>query len=603
VATKRGRQLGEKMVRWLSPRGLFVTSVDVLLSGIFGRYSDKREIQGAIEMDPPIVGEGDQVWVDYVADLGDGWDSTYSIARLLARPHLTFNGDITTRGQFLVMGGDQVYPRAKWSEYRTRLVRPYLAASEHIHDEKPRWLFAIPGNHDWYDGLTSFMRIFRRNQMALGWPTPQQRSYFAIQLADTWWMLGIDLAFDAYIDDVQLSYFRELTEEGRGPRIKRGDNIILCTAKPSWAIEGQEGGRRTNRQTLGARALEDFEDTIVTKWGCGLPLVLSGDLHHYSRYRSTDQKQDRITFGGGGAYLYPTHHLRTPVMWGTGDSSNEYELKAAYPDPPSSKRLRRRVPLAAFANPSFGALVGGLYWLLATQMRGGIQLDSEGVAGSFLAAGWSTLLFSPFDAPIAGLLWILLLVGLFAFADAKHWWGKAIMAALHGAAYMTTLIVSILVIAAFVRAMEWLSGDHAQGWRGWVALAVGSVLLFTLGYVFGSLVMGLYLFFAQRCWRHANEAFAPLHLTRAKGFLRMKLDVKANLLWLYPIGVDRVCTEWELEDDVIDTVRALSPHLIEGPIPVGGWSRKQTRSRAGAWWRERRRGRRTAARRPGRSGS
>lgn len=569
------------MVRWLSPRGLFVTGVDVVLSGMFGRYSDKREIQAAIEMPIPPRAEGDEVWIDYVADVADGWNSTYGIAWLLARRHLIFDGEETSRGQFLVMGGDEVYPRAKWSEYRARLVAPYRIASEHIADATPPRLFAIPGNHDWYDGLTSFMRLFRRDEMHLGWSTPQRRSYFALQLAERWWLLGIDLAFDAYIDDAQLSYFRDLTEAEAGsrsflreliggdrrPRIKRGDNIILCTAKPSWAIEGQEGGRRTNKATLGADALQAFEKTIVDKWGCRLPLVLSGDLHHYSRYRSKDTGQHRITCGGGGAYLYPTHHLRTPVMWGTGTASDEYELEKAYPDEKVSKRLRWRVPLAGFANPSFGLLVGIMYLLLVSQMRGGIQVEETSVAESFAAVGWAALASSPFVTPIGGLLWILVLLGLCAFADAKHVLGKVFMAVVHGAAYMATLVLSVLGIARVLDA--WLHVSRG-GWRGPVALAVGSLGLVGAGYLFGSLVMGVYLFVAQRMWRHPNEAFAPLHLSRAKAFLRLKLDVKANLLSIYPIAVDRACKLWEVEDDVIEPAQPLSPHLIEGPIVIEG---------------------------------
>ncbi len=581
MTTKRGDELGEKMVRWLSPRGLFVTGVDVVLSGIFGRYSDKREIQAAIEMPTPPRAEGETVWIDYVADVADGWNSTYGIAWLLARPHLIFDHDETTRGQFLVMGGDQVYPRAKWSEYRARLVAPYRAASHHIAGPTLPRLFAIPGNHDWYDGLTSFMRLFRRDEMHLGWRTPQRRSYFALQLAERWWLLGIDLAFDAYIDDAQLTYFRELTEaEGgsqsrvrelmggdRGPRIKRGDHIILCTAKPSWAIEGQEGGKRTNRATLGADALQAFERTIVETWGCHLPLVLSGDLHHYSRYRSNDTGQHRITCGGGGAYLYPTHHLRSPIIWGTGDASDQYELEQAYPDQPTSKGLRKRVLVAGFANPSFGLLAGLVYLLLISQMRVGIQVRGSSVADSFAAVGWRQIVSAPFVSPIGGLLWLLILVGLYAFADAKHWWGRTLMAAGHGIAYMATLAVSVLGIALVLDG--WLDVSSSEG-RGWWALGIGAAALVGAGYLCGSCVMGVYLWFAQLIWRHPNEAFAPLHLGRSKGFLRMKLDVRANTLSIFPIAVDRACKLWEVDDDVIEPAQPLSPRLIEGPIVIEG---------------------------------
>jgi hypothetical protein len=189
------------------------------------------------------------------------------------------------------------------------------------------------------------------------------------------------------------------------------------------------------------------------------------------------------------------------------------------------------------------------------------------VAESFAAVGWSALASSPFVTPIGGLLWILVLLGLYAFADAKHVLGKGFMAVVHGAAYMATLVLSVLGIALVLDA--WLDVSRG-GWRGPVALAVGSLGLVGAGYLFGSLVMGVYLFVAQRMWRHPNEAFAPLHLSRAKAFLRLKLDVEANLLSIYPIAVDRACKLWEVEDDVIEPAQPLSPHLIEGPIVIEG---------------------------------
>ena len=39
----------QPMVRWLGPRGLSATAMQVLLSTIFGAYSDKRDIQAALK--------------------------------------------------------------------------------------------------------------------------------------------------------------------------------------------------------------------------------------------------------------------------------------------------------------------------------------------------------------------------------------------------------------------------------------------------------------------------------------------------------------------------------------------------------------------------
>src|SRR5437870_3574246 len=68
-------------------------------------------------------------------------------------------------------------------------------------------LFALPGNHDWYDGLTGFLRIFCQGRWVGGWRTGQTRSYFALKLPHRWWLWAIDISFDAFIDRPQLEYF------------------------------------------------------------------------------------------------------------------------------------------------------------------------------------------------------------------------------------------------------------------------------------------------------------------------------------------------------------------------------------------------------------
>ena len=77
-------------VRWLGPRGLAVTGYQVFLSGIFSRYADKREMQAALKQ-PKIIDRSDlgELWFDWLADTGDGFDASYATAALLAEPNLT----------------------------------------------------------------------------------------------------------------------------------------------------------------------------------------------------------------------------------------------------------------------------------------------------------------------------------------------------------------------------------------------------------------------------------------------------------------------------------------------------------------------------------
>ena len=208
----------QPMVNWYDPVQLMKTAVQVLLSLAFGSYADKRELMpvlsnhGDNSKDIELDYSGrDEVWIDYVADIGDGWNSTYAVASQLAKNELNINGEVLPRGQLLIMGGDEVYPTATRDEYNNRTRGPYRAALPWVEDEeKAPHLYAIPGNHDWYDGLTSFMRLFGQQRWFGGWKTRQQRSYFAIKLPHNWWLWGLDVQLQSDLDKPQIDYFSHI---------------------------------------------------------------------------------------------------------------------------------------------------------------------------------------------------------------------------------------------------------------------------------------------------------------------------------------------------------------------------------------------------------
>ncbi len=120
------------MVRWLDPHQLVDTAARVLVAGVFSSYADNRELQALVPAEPFDRSEGPELWLDYVADLGDGWNSTYTVAGLLAAEELKLEWEgesyATQRGRILVMGGDQVYPVPKRVEYENRMLGPYRSA-------------------------------------------------------------------------------------------------------------------------------------------------------------------------------------------------------------------------------------------------------------------------------------------------------------------------------------------------------------------------------------------------------------------------------------------------------------------------------------------
>src|SRR5262245_60600882 len=198
------------VVSWFRPVQLARTGVSVLTSTLFGRYSDRRVVE-ALAGEPMEYFDYShddtgvprpELWIDYVADSGDGFHSTYAIASAVASDLALCHGAVrydTQRGRILIFGGDQTYPVPSRAQYEQRLVMPYERALPRSSAPHPD-LFAIPGNHDWYDGLIAFTRRFCAGRWFAGWRTHQRRSYFAIQLPHDWWLLGTDVQLGSDID-------------------------------------------------------------------------------------------------------------------------------------------------------------------------------------------------------------------------------------------------------------------------------------------------------------------------------------------------------------------------------------------------------------------
>ena len=275
------------MVDWLAPGQLIQTGIKAIVSDIFGAYADKRDVMAALYPKSEITGDysnKNELWIDYAADLGDGFDATYTVAWLLAKKQLAVRyGEQTLqlpRGDVLVMGGDQVYPTASFDEYSNRLLKPYEAALPHVPAREAPDLYAIPGNHDWYDGLSNFSRIFCQKKWVGGWKTQQRRSYFAVKLPHNWWLWGIDIQLEGFIDEPQLRYFYEIGKH----EVQDGDRVILCTAEPSWVYGVTKGAEAF-------ASLRYFEDRYIRNaeiHKARLAVTLTGDLHHYVRYESQD---------------------------------------------------------------------------------------------------------------------------------------------------------------------------------------------------------------------------------------------------------------------------------------------------------------------------
>jgi hypothetical protein len=361
-----------QMVDWFDPLVLGQVAVRTLISSTIGEYADQRPMQEAADgqrdmtrltrrhdyskidgtKTPPVIRppdaepcnpyymkEGSEefkeatpedqrlfksrwnrtlplddsgaLWVDFIADLGDGFEATYAMAYLLAQPQIVVPGAnrkaaarTLQAGQILIFGGDLAYPNATEEEYRTRCLEPYdwafpftpVPESEDKHEPK-RDLFFIAGNHDWYDGLAAFSNQFCYETSAIGgWRCRQQRSYFALQLPYNWWIWGVDVALGDSLDVAQRHYFEAIVAK----RVNPGDKIIIVLHAPDWFK------RRYKALTMICQLAREKGEVCA---------LLAGDLHHYSRYESDhrEPKLHLITSGGGGAFAHPTHDQKATI--------------------------------------------------------------------------------------------------------------------------------------------------------------------------------------------------------------------------------------------------------------------------------------------------
>jgi len=144
------------MVDRYSPSQLAKTGIDTLISTVLGASIDTRRLQtgGCSDADCIIdYSNQPELCIDYMADTGDGWQSTYTLAYLLLRPETEVSGEHLKRADVLIMGGDEVYPVASPTLYEERLIEPFDQAAKDIRTEKDLEklkqsdLYLIPGNH------------------------------------------------------------------------------------------------------------------------------------------------------------------------------------------------------------------------------------------------------------------------------------------------------------------------------------------------------------------------------------------------------------------------------------------------------------------------
>ncbi|MFF7045718.1 metallophosphoesterase family protein [Streptomyces massasporeus] len=312
-------------ISWLDPKMLWVARNGVLASW-FGdptgrtrsRWVAQRAASGApadkvIRRDDP-----DRFSFLVIGDTGEGDDPQYAVV-----PGFLRTGQDT---RFAVLASDVIYPVGSADDYDTKFFRPYQDYRAPI--------YAIPGNHDWYEDLGGFMRVFcddapplppepRPRPLTRAWlrsllwhrPRPDAGQHLAearklrsapeqqaVQPGPYWAIdagpvriIGIDTGLLGTLDAEQGAWLREVS---RGPRPK-----ILVTGSPLYV-----DGRREPCAIEGGGTVDD----IVRHPDHHYVAAIGGDIHNYQRYpvRLDDGRTlQYVVAGGGGAFMHATHTI------------------------------------------------------------------------------------------------------------------------------------------------------------------------------------------------------------------------------------------------------------------------------------------------------
>jgi hypothetical protein len=523
-----------RMTGWFDPGVMAQSAAMMSTANIFGRHSDTRLIE-ALGGQPQesfdySAREGD-FWFDYVADLGDGWNPTYAIADALSRETL----HDTRAGELLIFGGDEVYPYPSRDAYAHRTVQPYAEAFSG-RGKRPD-VFAIPGNHDWFDSLVAFTRCFCRPMTGFaGCATPQTRSYFALHLPRDWWLIGIDLQLGAEFDEPQVRYFTRVAAE-----MSARSNVILCVPEPQWIYECMYPAY----EAYSTRTLEYFEKEVIRQTP---RVMITGDLHFYKRHANAAGVQ-KVISGGGGAFLHPTQRPRMREI------REGFTEQACYPPPKTAAALAWKNLLFPFINPKACWLPALVYTLSAWFASSRMNLADMDTFGQALRGALQVAVREPFCG-----LWLLLVTSGLVFFTDTH---SRVYRLLGGGAHAVTHLFAALALA-------WLSLRYTIG-LGMVSGAIPQMLvaglgIFAGGAVVGGFIIGLYLLISIAVFgRHNTESYSSLRIQDYKQWLRLRIDA-AGVLTVWSFAIDRVPRRWRRDEQgrqVSADARATAPREVD----------------------------------------
>lgn len=286
---------------------------------------------------PPMPAEPDDFAFLVIGDPGEGDASQHSLRSQFLR---VVQQDLV---KFVVISSDVVYPTGAMKDYESRFWLPFMGT------EKP--VYAIPGNHDWYDALEGFAATFLtpeaaraamnarveadnrissttefridelirqatalRNEYRV--PTQHQEVPFFQFHTEQFALFAVDTGVTREIDAEQRKWLEA------GLKAASGKTTMVILGHPFFA-----GGRNTVTED------SEFEELQKLFRKHQVSIVMAGDTHDLEYYRELSPSAEpsgdlpvmhHFVNGGGGAYL----SFGTSLDWPADPVTDEW---AFYP--------------------------------------------------------------------------------------------------------------------------------------------------------------------------------------------------------------------------------------------------------------------------------
>jgi hypothetical protein len=475
---------------------------------------------------------GREAWIDFVADTGDDSEVSAAVAGMVFAEYelQDRSGRVLPRGDLLIFGGDTAYPLSSAPEVARRLAHPWNQVLATLGPpDRARVMLAIPGNHDWYDGLDGFARLFRRDPLReradrAGDPITREQLRLAESanpvesgraLGRLYRQLHLDeiagslaLAEQAMTQALAVLTGRKVKRLSRlwliGYRAVQEASYWLLPLAPGLDLWGVDRHLRTIdfRQRLffddrrndhpDARLILVSPDPAIAMGepntpgqeilkACGLSLrsdptcYLTGDSHHYER-REVGPSMHVIA-GGGGSFVHGTRVRRYP---------RGRKPVCAFPDAKTSRRLAASVPFQLVLGTA------GLLPHVGCGLLAALQISMFGLG---LTTGWLT------TATVAALAVFFMYQAVLRRRERP--WASLAVALVHG---------PLLALAPI--GVGWLLS------RVMPDLATGLVDLVVMAFA-GPLVIGTFLLALVFAGLEHHHAYAVLGHPGYKFFVRL----------------------------------------------------------------------------------